>query len=66
MTEIEVLQEKVKSLSENEFTEFRDWFVEYEHDIWDKQIQSDFQSGKFHNLIHNAKKEYNDGKAQEL
>lgn len=66
MTEVEELEARVKNLPKNEFNQFRDWFVEFENEIWDKQIAADFRAGKLNRLIENAKQEMAQGKAREL
>ncbi len=66
MSEIEELESRVQNLPKEEFTMFRDWFFEIENEIWDKQIASDFNAGKFNQLIKNAKDEFAQGKARQL
>ncbi len=66
MSEVEELENRVQSLSKEEFTKFRDWFLEFENELWDKQIASDFRAGKFNRLIENARKEFTQGKSYEL
>lgn len=66
MSEIEELENRVQSLSTEEFSKFRDWFFELENELWDKQIASDFRAGKFNQLIEKARMEFAQGKALEL
>jgi len=66
MSEIEELESRVQNIPKEEFTMFRDWFFEIENEIWDKQIASDFNAGKFNQLIKNAKDEFAQGKARHL
>lgn len=66
MSEVEELEIRVRNLPKEEFTKFRDWFFELESEIWDKQIKSDFQAGKFNRLIEKAREEFAQGKAREL
>ena len=35
----------------------RDWFLELDEELWDQQIASDFQAGKFDKLIAKARAE---------
>ena len=66
MNEVEELETRVYNLPKEEFTKFRDWFFQLEDDLWDKQIKSDFQSGKFNRLVEKAREEFAQGKAREL
>lgn len=66
MTEVEELEDRVRNLPKEEFSKFRDWFFEVENELWDKQIKTDFQAGKFNRLIEKAREEFAQGKAREL
>lgn len=66
MSEVEELESRVYNLPKEEFTQFRDWFLQLENDRWDAQIKSDFQAGKFNKLIAKAREEFAQGKAREL
>jgi hypothetical protein len=66
MSEVEELENRVYNLPSEEFTKFRDWFLQLENDRWDNQIKSDFQAGKFNKLIAKAREEFAQGKASEL
>ncbi|MDO8846455.1 hypothetical protein [Methylicorpusculum sp.] len=66
MSEVEELESRVYNLPKEEFTQFRDWFLQLENDRWDAQIKSDFQAGKFNKLIAKAREAFAQGKACEL
>lgn len=66
MSEIEELESRVQSLPKEEFAKFRNWFLELENELWDKQIAADFRAGKFNRLIKNAREEFVQGQAREL
>jgi hypothetical protein len=66
VSEIEELETRVRQLPRGDFTKFRDWFLQLDDDLWDAQIQSDFQAGKFSRLIDNARDEFVRGKVREL
>jgi len=66
MNEVEELEARVYNLPIEEFTKFRDWFLQLENDRWDNQIKSDFHAGKFNRLIEKAREEFAQGKAREL
>lgn len=66
MTTIERLEEQVKSLSEDDLTEFRRWFLDWDNDEWDRQIERDARAGKLDALASAALAEYNAGQAREI
>lgn len=66
MSKIEKLEENVRNLSPEEFSQFREWFYELENERWDQEIEMDFEAGKFDRLIEKARQEFTQGKASEL
>jgi len=54
---VKELQEAVAILSPEELAEFRNWFVEYDWDEWDKQIARDVEAGKLDRLIEEARRD---------
>ena len=55
MSDIEGIKLLVQNLSRQEFAKFRDWFLELDNELWDKQIATDCRIGKFDHLISEAK-----------
>ncbi len=66
MSEVEELETRVRNLSKEDFIKFRDWFIQLEDELWDRQIRSDFKTGKFNRLTEKAREEFVQGKAIEL
>jgi hypothetical protein len=66
MNEIEELEVRIRNLPSESLTRFRDWFHEFENELWDQQIRTDFEAGKFTRLIEEAKKEFAQGKVHEI
>ena len=60
MTKIEELEKAVDSLPEQEYGQFRHWFLERDWEKWDEQIEADSETGKLDFLI----KEASEGKGQ--
>jgi hypothetical protein len=53
-------------LRREDLSKLRDWFIQFDDQLWDEQIASDFKVGKFQTLIENARQELAEGKAREL
>jgi hypothetical protein len=66
MSELEELENRIRNLSPEELAKFRAWFVEFDHVLWDRQIQSDSKSGKLDRLVNEALADYKSGKAKKI
>ena len=54
MTKLEELEIAVASLSEEEYCEFRRWFLDRDWGKWDRQIEEDSRGGKLDFLAKEA------------
>jgi len=66
MSEVEELEMRIRNHASADQAQLRDWFYEFDNELWDRQIQADFKSGKFTHLIDAARKEFAEGKVREL
>jgi hypothetical protein len=48
---IEKLELLIKSFSFEELAQFREWFAEFDAQVWDSQIEADAAAGKLDRLI---------------
>ena len=65
-SELDQLEQRIQKLSPDELAKFRAWFIEFDHLIWDKQIEADSKAGKLDGLIAEAQADYKAGKAREI
>jgi len=66
MSRVEGLEEEVRALSHEELVAFRAWFVAFDADAWDRQIEADLQAGKLDTTAEEAVAEYRRGESREL
>ena len=66
MSELEELEKRIRNLSRGELAKFRSWFVEFDHLMWDKQIEADAKAGKLDHLVNEAAADYKAGKARKI
>lgn len=66
MSELEQLEQRIQNLSPEELAKFRQWFIEFDHLLWDKQIETDSKSGKLDHLVAEALADFKAGKAREI
>ena len=66
MKKIEEIEEDIEKLSTSELKAFRHWFIDFDTQQWDKQIQEDAEKGKLDDLASKAINDFRAGKAKEL
>jgi hypothetical protein len=66
MKKIEEIEADIEKLSSSEIKAFRRWFIDFDTQQWDNQIQEDVDKGKLDNLANEAINEFRAGKAKEL
>jgi hypothetical protein len=66
MQNVGELEISVSKLSDEEYAEFRDWFLNFENERWDKQLEKDIADNKLANLASEALEEYKKGNFKTL
>jgi hypothetical protein len=66
MGKIESIEKQIQALSAEELEQFRQWFAEFDSELWDQQIESDAKSGKLDTLAESALKQHSVGKTTKL
>ena len=66
MTRVESLEQEVQNLSSEELVAFRAWFVEYDWQAWDRQLESDVAGGKLDKFAAEALAEHERGETTKL
>lgn len=54
MSRLEELEKAVASLREEEYGQFRQWFLDRDWDRWDREIEEDSKAGKLDFLVREA------------
>jgi hypothetical protein len=62
MGKIEKIEQEVEALSPEELAQFRAWFLEYDWETWDRQIERDSQAGRLDDLAAKALRDHAAGK----
>lgn len=63
---VKELQSAVSQLSPQELARFREWFEEFEAEMWDRQFEDDAKAGKLDNLANQAIADLRAGNCKEL
>jgi len=66
MKKIENIENEVRSLTDAELATFRKWFIEFDADAWDRQLERDCASGKLAELAKKSLSDHKRGKSTEL
>jgi hypothetical protein len=66
MNRVDNLEGQVKQLTAEELRAFREWFAQFDAEVWDQQLESDVRSGKLDELAAQALRDHKAGRATEL
>lgn len=62
MSKIEAIEEQIKALSAEELAQLREWFLEFDWALWDRQLERDSAAGKLDALAEKALRDHAAGK----
>ena len=54
MNKVEQIEGQVKNLTRDELTIFRNWFAQFDADLWDQEIEADAKRGALLSLAEDA------------
>lgn len=60
------IEKAVKGLNPDEMKQFRDWFNEYDQQIWDKQLQEAGRSKTVSGMMDKAVKDFQTGNCRKI
>jgi hypothetical protein len=66
MSKVENLEQEVQALTPSELAAFRRWFLEFDAQVWDRQIDEDIRKGRLDKLAEEALGSHQAGKSKEL
>jgi hypothetical protein len=66
MSRVERIEGQVKELSPEELSAFRQWFADFEAEIWDHQFESDVSTGKLDKLAERALRDHAAGRSTDF
>jgi len=66
MTRVEKIEQEIRALTSEERSALRSWFLAYDADIWDQQIEADAAAGKLDALAEAALVQHRRGKTKPL
>lgn len=66
MPNLEEIEAQIAILSPDDLAKFKQWFAEFQADLWDKQIEADFLAGKWDAVGEKALRDHAEGKSTPL
>jgi hypothetical protein len=66
MNKIENIENQIRSLTAAELATFRNWFLKFDAEAWDRQIERDSKSGKLVDLAKKSLTDHKSGKSTDL
>ena len=60
---MEQIEGEVRALNQDELKAFREWFLRFDADAWDEQIETDVKSGKLKALAQRALRDHQSGRS---
>jgi len=66
MTKIEKLQHEVQQLTRAELFAFRNWFLEFDAEVWEGHLEDDARSGKLDKLAQKGLAQHKAGRTKEI
>ena len=66
MSNVNEIENAIKSLTLQELAEFRQWYTAFDSDMWDQQIAMDTESGRLDFLLDEALEDIREGRTKVL
>jgi len=66
MSNLPEIERAVSQLSPEELSAFRDWFAEFDAEIWDRQFEEDVAAGRLNQLAEKALQHLQEGRCTDL
>ncbi len=66
MNRVENIESQIKELSPEELAALREWFAEFDAEVWDRQFEADVKAGKLDRLAERARRDHAAGRSTKL
>jgi len=66
MRSVEEIEDRIKELSPEELTAFREWFAKFDAEAWDRQFEADVKAGKLDGFAERALRDHAAGRSTKL
>ena len=63
---VKEIERAISELAPSDLAKLAEWFEQYHAEVWDKQIERDYQEGRLDALIAEANREFEAGRCKPL
>jgi hypothetical protein len=64
MSKLEKLEQGIETLSDEELSEFRRWYAEFDAAVWDRELDADVRAGALDRLADEAIADHEAGRSR--
>ena len=66
MSRMERITKEIEQLAPEELAAFREWFLQFDAQLWDQQFENDVKAGRLENAAERALRDHRAGRTTEL
>jgi hypothetical protein len=66
MSRVEQIESQIEELSKDELRAFREWFANFDAQLWDQQFEADVKAGRLDRLGERALRDHASGRSTKL
>lgn len=66
MVKLHDIEKAITGLERDDLAKLRDWFDEFDAEVWDKQFEEDVKSGSLKDISEKAVSEFKQGRYKEI
>ena len=66
MSKVEEIEQAIKQLPAGDLAQLRDWFIQFDAERWDRQIEADVTAGRLDTVAEGALLDLREGRCTDL
>ncbi len=66
MSRVQHIEQQITTLNPGELRALREWFAQYDGEVWDRQIEADAKNGRLARLAERALQDHEAGRSTDL
>lgn len=66
MSNIHEIEEAIRVLGPSDLAKLRDWFLSFDAEVWDRQLEQDVEAGRLDRFAEEALRDLQEGRCNEL
>ena len=66
MSRVDELERAVRKMPPEDLRQFREWFLEFDAELWERQLKRDIAAGRLDRFVEEARTEHREGRTRPL